>query len=86
MSGSDPVFYSKRNRKGRISKTFGVTVDDMGLNEGVIDRKDKLVFRSCRYICASWLVQAGVPLLVAKEILGYSIVALAERYDTVILR
>ncbi|WP_417908558.1 tyrosine-type recombinase/integrase, partial [Candidatus Electronema sp. PJ] len=40
-----------------------------------------LVFHSCRHTCASWLVQAGVPLITVKEILGHSTIALTERYS-----
>jgi integrase len=72
---------SKGNRRVRITKTFEKAVDDMGLNNGITDRKDKLVFHSCRHTCASWLVQAGVPLLTVKEILGHSTIALTERYS-----
>ena len=72
---------TKGKQRVRISKTFERTVDAMGLNEGVTDRKNKLVFHSCRHTCASWLVQAGVPLLTVKEILGHSTIALTERYS-----
>jgi integrase len=72
---------SKGNRRVRITKTFEKAVDDMGLNNGITDRKDKLVFHSCRHTCASWLVQVGVPLLTVKEILGHSTIALTERYS-----
>lgn len=33
-----------------------------------------------RHTCASWLVQAGVPLLTVKEWLGHSTIAVTERY------
>ncbi|MCI5131747.1 MAG: site-specific integrase, partial [Candidatus Electrothrix sp. EH2] len=72
---------TKGNKRNRISKTFDKTVEAMGLNEGITDRKNKLVFHSCRHTCASWLVQAGVPLLTVKEILGHSTIALTERYS-----
>lgn len=76
------VFPDKKgHRRAAISKTFERTVEQMGLNEGITDRKNKLVFHSCRHTCASWLVQAGVPLLTVKEILGHSTIALTERYS-----
>ena len=33
-----------------------------------------------RHTCASWLVQAGVPLHTVKEILGHSTIAMTQRY------
>lgn len=33
-----------------------------------------------RHTCASWLVQAGVPLLTVKEFLGHSTIAMTQRY------
>ncbi|MGR0481255.1 MAG: tyrosine-type recombinase/integrase [Candidatus Electronema sp. V4] len=56
-------------------------MDELGLNAGVSDAKSRLVFYSCRHTCASWLVQAGVPLITVKEILGHSTIALTERYS-----
>lgn len=33
-----------------------------------------------RHTCASWMVQAGVPLLTVKEFLGHSTIAMTQRY------
>lgn len=76
------VFPAKQGKKRtRISKTFERTIDSLGFNTHTTDRKDKFVFHSCRHTCASWLVQAGVPLLTVKEILGHSTIAMTERYS-----
>ena len=76
------VFPDKKGcQRASMSKTFERTVKQMGLNEGVTDRKNKLVFHSCRHTCASWLVQSGASLLAVKEILGHSTIVLTERYS-----
>lgn len=37
-------------------------------------------FHDLRHTCASWLVQAGVPLLTVKDFLGHSTIAVTQRY------
>lgn len=37
-------------------------------------------FHDLRHTCASWLVQAGVPLLTVRDFLGHSTVAVTQRY------
>ena len=34
----------------------------------------------CRHTCASWMVQAGVPLPAVKEVLRHSSITVTERY------
>jgi integrase len=68
-------------KKVQASKTFNRTVDDLKLNEGVTDRRQKVVWHSLRHTCASWLVESGVDLFVVKEILGHSVIAMTERYS-----
>ena len=79
---SELVFPGKNGKKRKqMSKTFDRTVEKLGFNDGVQDRRQKLTFHSCRHTCASWLVQAGVPLFTVKEIMGHSTIALTERYS-----
>ena len=79
---SELVFPSSKGKKRKqISKTFDRTINELGLNDGVLDRRQKLTFHSCRHTCASWLVQAGIPLFTVKEIMGHSTIALTERYS-----
>jgi len=74
--------YPATNEETRqeISKTFKRVVKDLGFNDGIEDRRDKVVFHTLRHTYASWLVQAGTDLYVVKERLGHSTLAMTERY------
>lgn len=63
-----------------MSKSFDRAINELGYNAGITDRRKKLVFHSCRHTCASWLVQAGIPLYTVKDIMGHSSISLTERY------
>lgn len=64
-----------------IPRTYESVVQGLKLNEGVKDRRDKVVFHSLRHSYASWLVQEGVDLYVVKDRLGHSTMAMTERYS-----
>jgi len=65
----------------KISKTFFRTVNGLGLNDGITDRRDKALFHTCRHTFASWHVQNGTDLYTVKELLGHSTIQLTERYS-----
>ena len=60
--------------------TFRNTVSDLGWNEGITDRRLKLVFHSLRHTFASWLVQDGVPLFTVSKLMGHSTFEMTMRY------
>jgi len=64
-----------------ISNAFDSAVDELGLNDGVTDRRMKVVFHSLRHTFASWLVQKGENLYTVKELMGHSTLAMTERYS-----
>lgn len=63
-----------------ISKTFERTVDSLGLNKGIEDPRQKVVFHTLRHTFASWLAIQGTPILTIKELLGHKTLAMTERY------
>ena len=69
------------NRRRFISKTFDRTVEALGFNEGVTDRRQRVNFHTLRHSFASWTVMAGTDIYVLKEILGHSTLAMTERYS-----
>jgi integrase len=87
-------FFSSLPRKGslvfpgrdgqvltEISSIFRTVVKNMGLNEGVTDKRDRVVFHSLRHGYASRMIQAGVDFYVVKELLGHSVIQMTERYS-----
>lgn len=77
------VFESTIEGGGKIndlSKTFARTVEDLGLNTGVTDRRARIVFHSLRHTFASWLAKEGVPLQAIGQLLGHSSMKMTQRY------
>jgi integrase len=82
QAASDLVFKDSKDKKIiKTSKTFGRAVKELGLNDGVTDRRDKVTFHTCRHTFASWHVQNGTDLYTVKELLGHSTIQLTERYS-----
>ncbi len=76
------VFPGKRGEKRReISKLFKRVVDELGFNDNVSDRRQKVVFHTCRHTFASWLVSSGVDLYRVKTLMGHSTISQTERYS-----
>jgi len=72
---------SKGGRIVQISETFNRTVTALGLNNGVTDPRQKVVFHTLRHTFASWLVEQSVDLYTVKELMGHSTLAMTERYS-----
>ena len=74
FSPSSPIFDHKS------CKTFSRAVEACGLNDGILDRRHRVVFHTLRHTFASWLVQAGVPIAVVSQLLGHKDLKMTMRY------
>lgn len=81
-NGNEFIFQSRLGNKiEHVSRTFERAVKALGLNDGIIDRRQKVVFHSLRHTFASRLVQKRVSLYEVKELLGHSDIAMTQRYS-----
>jgi integrase len=67
----------------QIPVTFSRTVKELGLNEGVTDTRDKIVFHSLRHTYASWLVENGASLPIVRDLMGHKNLIMTSRYSHV---
>jgi integrase len=75
------VFSSRTGGPRRApSDTFERCVDEIGLNNGVEDRRDKVVFHTLRHTYGSWLAMSGVPLYTIAKLMGHSSQTTTQRY------
>ena len=82
QEGNQFIFQSKNGNKiEHVSRTFERVVNALGLNNGITDRRQKVVFHSLRHTFASRLVQKRVSLYEVKELLGHSDIAMTQRYS-----
>jgi integrase len=78
----DMIFPSRTGDKTtEVSRTFDRTVDRIGFNKGITDRRQKAVFHTLRHTYASWLVMSGVDLYTVQKLMGHSTIAMTERYS-----
>lgn len=63
-----------------VSDTFERVVKELGLNNGITDARQKVVFHTLRHTFASWLVQRGTPLYTVAELMGHTSLEMTKRY------
>lgn len=81
LAPQDYVFVSEKGEKIKeISNQFQRIVDSIGLNKGVTDNRNKVVFHTLRHTFASWLAMAGVDIYTIKELMGHSDIKMTQRY------
>jgi integrase len=64
-----------------LSKTYARTIEELGFNKKITDKRQRVVFHTLRHSYASWLMMEGADLYVVKELLGHSTTAMTERYS-----
>lgn len=78
---SDLVFPSRTGEvMTEISKVFFRAVDEIGLNDGITDRRQKVVFHTLRHTYASWLAKSGQGQLTIADRLGHRSLEMTRRY------
>ncbi len=76
------IFKTKDGKRIKtISKAFNHAVEYLGLNNGITDRRDKVVFHTLRHTFASWLAIEGTPIYTIKELMGHKTISMTERYS-----
>ena len=71
---SDGGYYTE------IPHQFREAVSDLKFNEGVQDRRQRVMFHSLRHTFGSWHAEAGTDLYVLKALMGHGSITLTERY------
>jgi len=67
-----------------VSQYFRKTVEALGFNDGITDRRQKVSFHTLRHTFASWLAVQGESLITLKEMLGHKSTVMTERYSHLI--
>jgi len=79
----DELVFPNSNGKPytEIPHPFREVVSDLKFNEGVLDRRQRVMFHSLRHTFGSWHAEAGTNLYVIKELMGHGSITLTERYS-----
>ncbi len=80
-SNTSLIFPAKNGKTHeRISNTFNRVIKNLGFNENVVDRKDKIVFHSLRHTFASWQAINGTHPYDIMKLMGHSSFKVMQRY------
>ena len=81
---ADRLVFPKQGTENEVhyqtGSGFQNIVRFVGLNEGITDRQNRIVFHSLRHTFASWLVQKDVPLYTVQKLKGHKTVIMTQRY------
>jgi integrase len=80
----DELIFPKRSGKdgtmAQASKVFADTVKELGLNEGITDRKQKVTFHTLRHSFATHLYESTHDLYLTQRSLGHATGTMTARY------
>jgi integrase len=76
----EPLFNRTIGPYLEIPRIFAETVNEMGFNDAITDRRARLVFHSCRHSFASWHAMAGTDLHLLQKLLGHETFSMVLRY------
>ncbi|MEN6624554.1 MAG: site-specific integrase [Smithella sp.] len=81
--GPEDFVFIKNEGDGlkEMPRVFFEVVQDLGFNNGIIDRREKAVAHTLRHTFASWHVMAGTDIYILKELMGHSVIQMTERYS-----
>lgn len=78
------VFLNKLGKQHQaIPGAFFAAVKATGLNDGVVDQRQKIVFHSLRHSAASYMLRNGVDPKTVMSICGWSTMQMLDRYSHV---
>jgi len=79
---SELVFKDKRHggKIKEISHAFREAIDELKLNDGIKDPRQKVVFHTCRHSFASWLAEAGADPFTIMTLMGHHSLTMVTRY------
>lgn len=63
-----------------LNATLRRIADDLGLNSGVRDARNRIVWHTFRHTYATRMLEHGVDVFMLKELMGHSGVTTTERY------
>jgi len=78
------VFPGIKGQERDFGRHFRELVAELGLNDGVTDRRHKFVFHSLRHTFASWLALAGNDISRIKVLMRHKTLAMTDRYTHLI--
>ena len=71
---------TKGGAQQQISKAFYKAIDDLGFNDKITDRRQKVVFHTLRHTFGSWLAIQGTSLYEIMELMGHKDIKMTQRY------